>query len=38
MDDLEAQDHQEELSEDDLEVLRAFHEHEFATTDDSFPL
>ncbi len=38
MDDLDAQDHQEELSEDDLAVLRAFHELEFATTNDSFPL
>ena len=38
MDDFDAQDHQEELSKDDLEVLRAFHDLEFSTTDDSFPL
>jgi chemosensory pili system protein ChpA (sensor histidine kinase/response regulator) len=38
MDDLDAQDQQEELSEDDLEVLRVFHDLEFATTDNSFPL
>src|SRR6266480_5775833 len=38
MDDLDAPDHQEELSKDDLEVLRAFHDLEFPTADDSFPL
>jgi len=38
MDDLDAQDHEEELSKDDLEVLRAFHDLEFATIDYSFPL
>ncbi len=37
MDDLDAQDHQEELSEDDLEVLRTFHDLEFTTADASFP-
>jgi chemosensory pili system protein ChpA (sensor histidine kinase/response regulator) len=37
MDDFDTQDHQEELSKDDLEVLRAFHTLEFSTTDDSFP-
>ena len=36
MDDFDTQDHQEELSKDDLEVLRAFHALEFSTTDDSF--
>jgi chemotaxis protein histidine kinase CheA/ActR/RegA family two-component response regulator len=38
MDDLDDQDHPEKLSEDDQEVLRAFHDLESATTDDSFPL
>ena len=38
MDDLDTQDHNEELSEDDLDVLQAFHDLEFSTTDDSFPL
>ncbi|MGZ6367381.1 MAG: response regulator [Ktedonobacteraceae bacterium] len=38
MDDLDTQDHHEELSKDDLEVLHAFHDLEFSTTDDSFPL
>ncbi|MGZ3626360.1 MAG: response regulator [Ktedonobacteraceae bacterium] len=38
MDDLDTQDHHEELSKDDLEVLQAFHDLEFSTTDDSFPL
>src|SRR5260370_34939999 len=38
MDDLDSPDHQEELSKDDLEVLRAFHDlEEFTTSDDSFP-
>ena len=37
MDDLDTQDHNEELSEDDLDVLQAFHDLEFSTTDDSFP-
>jgi chemosensory pili system protein ChpA (sensor histidine kinase/response regulator) len=37
MDDLDAQEDQEELSKDDLEVLRAFHDLDFSTTDDSFP-
>ena len=37
MDDFDPQDHQEELSKDDLEVLRAFHALEFSTADDSFP-
>ncbi len=37
MDDFDAQDHQEDLSQDDLEVLRAFHALEFSTADDSFP-
>ena len=37
MDDLDTQDSQEELSKDDLEVLQAFHDLEFSTTDDSFP-
>src|SRR4249920_1625729 len=38
MDDLDGQDHQEELSKDDLAVLRAFHDLEFSTADNSFPL
>jgi chemosensory pili system protein ChpA (sensor histidine kinase/response regulator) len=38
MDDLDAQDHQEELTENDREVLRAFHDLEFATTEDSLHL
>jgi chemosensory pili system protein ChpA (sensor histidine kinase/response regulator) len=38
MDDLDAQDHQDELSKDDLEVLRTFHDLEFSTMDTSFPL
>ncbi len=37
MDDFDAPDHQEELSKDDLEVLRAFHELEFSSANDSFP-
>ncbi|HWZ20200.1 MAG TPA: response regulator [Ktedonobacteraceae bacterium] len=37
MDDFDTQDHQEELSKGDLEVLRAFHALEFSTPDDSFP-
>jgi len=36
MDDLDAPGHQEGLSKDDLEVLQAFHDLEFTTTDDSF--
>ncbi len=35
MDDLDSPDHQEELSKDDLEVLRAFHDLESSTADDS---
>src|SRR5438094_2663648 len=38
MDDLDAPDHQEELSKDDLAVLRAFHDLESSTTDNSFPV
>ena len=38
MDDLDDQDHQEELSKDDLAVLRAFHDLEFSSADNSFPL
>ena len=38
MDDLDTQDHHEELSKDDLEVLQAFHDLEFSTIVDSFPL
>ena len=38
MDDLDTRDHHEELSKGDLEVLQAFHDLEFSTTDDSFPL
>ena len=38
MDDLDAQDHQEELSEDDLGVLHVFHELEFSAVNDPFPL
>src|SRR6266851_4661012 len=38
MDDLDSPDHQEELSKDDQEVLRAFHDLEESTTsNDSFP-
>jgi len=38
MDDLDTQDHDEELSKDDLDVLQAFHDLEFSTTDEAFPL
>jgi chemosensory pili system protein ChpA (sensor histidine kinase/response regulator) len=38
MDDLDTQDHHEDLSKDDLEVLQAFHDLEFSTTNNSFPL
>jgi len=38
MDDLDAPDHQEELSKDDLAVLQAFHDREFSTADNAFPL
>ena len=38
MDDLDAQDHQEDLSEDDLGVLHAFHDLEFSAIDDLYPL
>jgi chemosensory pili system protein ChpA (sensor histidine kinase/response regulator) len=38
MDDLDAQNHQEELSEDDLGVLHAFHDFEFSAVNDPFPL
>ena len=38
MDDLDTQDHHEELSKDDLEVLQAFHDLEFSARDDSFPI
>src|SRR6266702_7944021 len=38
MDDLDTPDHQEELSKDDLAVLQAFHDLEFSTADNSFPL
>src|SRR6266851_5561283 len=38
MDDFDSPDHQEELSKDDQEVLRAFHDLEESTTsNDSFP-
>src|SRR5271169_2394093 len=38
MDDLDAPDHPEELSKDDLEVLQAFHDFEFSTADHLSPL
>ncbi len=38
MDNSDAPDQQEELSKDDLEVLQTFHDLEFSTADDSFPL
>jgi hypothetical protein len=38
MDDADTPDHQEELSKDDLEVLQAFHDLEFSTADNSFPV
>jgi CheY-like chemotaxis protein len=38
MDDADTPDHQEELSKDDLAVLRAFHNLDFSTADNSSPL